>query len=257
MTQAGEKIIGVVGGAGPFAGLDLLGKILEQTVAERDQDHLTVISLSQPNRLPDRTKFLLGETAVNPAYAIFDQLRQLERAGACVAAIPCNTAHVPAIDNIVREKLQAAGSRIKFLHMIAETARHIRQRYADIQRIGVLSTTGTYQTQIYPSQLEPEGFTTLVPDVNLQTKVIHPAIDDPQYGIKVLGSNARRAREGLLQGADNLRRQGAEAIILGCTEIPLAITETRLNEMIVIDPTLILARALIREVNLAKLLPSG
>ncbi len=252
-----EKIIGVVSGAGPFAGLDLLGKILDETVAKSDPDHLTVISLSQPNRLPDRTQFLLGETAVNPAPAIFNQLQQLERAGASIAAIPCNTAHAPLIFDVVWEQLQASGSQIKFLNMIAETAQHIRQHYAHIQRIGVLSTTGTYQVQIYPSQLEPEGFTVLVPDINLQTEVIQPAIDNPQYGIKALGNNAQRAREGLLRGVEDLRQQGAEAIILGCTEIPLAITESRLGDLIVIDPTRILARALIREVDPAKLKPSS
>ena len=50
-------MIGIVGGVGPFAGLDLLGKILGQTVAQTDQDHLTVVSLSQPSTIPDRTAF--------------------------------------------------------------------------------------------------------------------------------------------------------------------------------------------------------
>ena len=253
MNQIDEKVIGVVGGAGPFAGLDLLGKILQETVAETDQEHLTVISLSQPNQLPDRTEFLLGQTNSNPAHAIFNQLQQLERAGAAIAAIPCNTAHAPPIFDVVMARLQAAGSQIKFLNMIAETAQYIRQRYPRLQRIGVLSTTGTYLAQIYPHSLEPEGFTALIPDMRLQTEVIHPAIYDPQYGIKALGRHAKRAREGLLQGVENLRQQGAGAVILGCTEIPLAIPETRLDELVVIDPTMILARALIREANPLKL----
>ncbi len=255
MNQTDEKVIGVVGGAGPFAGLDLLGKILQETLAETDQEHLTVISLSQPNQLPDRTAFLLGQTAENPAYAIFNQLQQLERAGAAIAAIPCNTAHAPPIFDVVMAQLQAAGSQIKFLHMIAETAQHIRQQYPRLRRIGVLSTTGTYRAQIYPDLLEPKGLTTLVPDKQLQTEVIHPAIYHPHYGIKALGRHAQRAREGLLQGVENLRQQGAEAVILGCTEIPLAIPETRLDELIVIDPAVILARALIREANPLKLKP--
>ncbi len=248
-----EKIIGVIGGAGPFAGLDLLGKILQETVAQTDQEHLTVISLSQPSRLPDRTEYLLGETAVNPAHAIFDQLQQLERAGAEVAAIPCNTAHARPIFDVVKEKLETSGSQIQFLNMIAETARHIQQQYPHIQRIGVLSTTGTYQARIYPDLLEPEGFTVLVPDMRLQMELIHPAIYDPRQGIKALGRRAEQAREALLQGVEHLRQQGAEAVILGCTEIPLAIPETQVGELAVIDPTLILARALIREANPAKL----
>jgi len=182
-----EKVIGVVAGAGPFAGLDLLGKILDQTAAEKDQDHLTVISLSRPCEIPDRTEFLLGETAVNPAHAIFRQLQTLERAGAAVAAIPCNTAHAPAIFGLVQEQLQAAGSQIQFLHMIAETARFLRQQYPGLQRVGVLSTTGTYKFRLYPDLLEPAGFTVLVPDLRLQTENIHPAIYDRRYGIKARG----------------------------------------------------------------------
>jgi aspartate racemase len=60
-----EKIIGVVAGCGPFAGLDLLRKILEQTIASADQEHLTVVSVSQPCAIPDRTQYLLGQASLN------------------------------------------------------------------------------------------------------------------------------------------------------------------------------------------------
>lgn len=252
---AAEPIIGIVGGAGPFAGLDLLAKILEQTAAVRDQDHLTVINLSQPNQLPDRTAYLLGETAVNPAHAIFQQLQTLERAGAHVAAIPCNTAHAPAIFDEVLRQLDAASSQVQFLNMIAETGRHIRCYYGHIHRIGVLSTTGTYRVRIYPDLLEPEGFEMLAPDEGVQETAVHPAIYDPEYGIKAHGRATPQARENLLRGIANLQQQGAEAVILGCTEIPLAITENEINDMIMIDPTRALARALIRKVNPDKLRP--
>jgi aspartate racemase len=250
-----EKIIGIVGGAGPFAGLDLQAKILNQTIANQDQEHLTIINLSQPNQLPDRTEYLLGKTAVNPAYAIFQQLQILERAGTAVAAIPCNTAHAPAIFDEVLAQLKAAGSRLKFLHMIHETARHLRRHYPHIKRIGVLSTTGTYRIGIYPDLLEPAGFEVVVPSEVVQETAVHPAIYHPQYGIKAQGKATPQAREKLLQGAQTLQQQGAEAVILGCTEIPLAITENKIGPMMVIDPTTILARALIREANPGKLRP--
>ena len=250
-----EKIIGIVGGAGPFAGLDLQAKILNQTVAGRDQDHLTIIALSQPNQLPDRTDYLLGITAVNPAHAIFRQLQTLERAGTAVAAIPCNTAHAPAIFDEVVAQLNAAGSRLKFLHMIHETVQYLRHYHPEIKRIGVLSTTGTYRTRIYPELMEPVGFELLVPDEVMQKTAVHPAIYHPQYGIKAQGKATPQAREKLLQGVQTLQQQGAEAVILGCTEIPLAITENKFGPVRIIDPTTILARALIREADPAKLRP--
>lgn len=249
--MAAEKIIGVIAGAGPFAGLDLLGKILEQTRAEKDQDHLTVISLSRPNQILDRTEYLLGQVAENPAYAIAGQLKTLAQMGATVAGIPCNTAHAPPIFDVILEELHA--TNLKLLHMIQEVGGHLSKHHPHIKRVGILSTTGTAKTGLYPQVLEPVGFEVLLPGDDLQEQVIHTAVYHPHYGIKACGTVTETARNNLLQGARALQQKGAEALILGCTEIPLAIKEQTLYGMDVIDPTLILARALIREVDRAKL----
>jgi len=250
-----EKIIGIVGGAGPFAGLDLCRKILQETIAEKDQDYLTVLNWSQPNRILDRTEYLLGVVDENPGYAIAEQARRLGEAGAAVAAIPCNTAHVAPIYDVIVAELQRQQVTVKFLHMVGETAVFLQTNFPHVRRIGVLSTTGAYRAQVYPNCLEPAGFEVLVPDAAMQETRIHPAIYDLTYGIKATGVATERARADLLTGAEALRKQGAEAIILGCTEIPLAIWETTLDDMIVIDPTRILARALIREANPDRLKP--
>lgn len=255
MDGTGEKIIGVVAGAGPLAGLDLLRKILDQTVAARDQDHLTVISLSRPSQIPDRTEFLLGHTDVNPAYAILDQLQALTQLGVELAAVPCNTAHAPPIFDVVQTGLRAAGSRLQFLHMIEETADFLHRYYPHLKRVGILSTTGTYRARVYPSILESAGFKVLVPPLELQEQTIHPAIYAPEYGIKTCGYVTERARHSLIAGVDALRQAGAQAIILGCTEIPLAIHEKKKDGTIIVDPTLVLARALIREASPARLKP--
>ena len=184
-----EKIIGIVGGVGPFAGLDLQQKILQETTAARDQDYLSVISISQPGEIPDRTAYLLTETAVsvNPAIPITRQLLTLERAGAQIAGIPCNSAHAAPIFDAIRSGLQQAGSQLTLLHMIDEVARFLRQHMSGVQRVGVLSTTGTRLARIYPAALEPAGFTVLTPSETVQTELIHPAIYDPEYGIKANG----------------------------------------------------------------------
>jgi aspartate racemase len=85
----------------------------------------------------------------------------------------------------------------------------------------------------------------------MQETVIHPAIYDLDYGIK--SGVSARAREDLLQGVAALQAQGAELIILGCTEIPLVLPEIKIGPTLLIDPTKILARALIREANPKKL----
>ena len=247
--------IGVVAGVGPFAGLDLLTKIAAQTVARTDQEHLTVLSISQPSAIPDRTAFLLGKSGINPAQPILAQLEQLEQLGATVAGIPCNTAHAPQIFDRIMQGLVSAGSRLQLLNMIGEVGAALQRHYPAVATVGVLSTTGTAQARVYPQILEPLGYNVLTPDLQLQEQSIHPAIYDRRYGIKALGYATARARDGILQGVVDLRSRGAQAIILGCTELPLAFPEREIEDLPLIDSTLILARALIDAVESPKLRP--
>ncbi|HRQ36964.1 MAG TPA: amino acid racemase [Chloroflexota bacterium] len=252
-----EKTIGVVAGVGPLAGLDLQQKIVSQTIAGRDQDHLTVLSVSRPCAIPDRTDYLLGQVAENPAYALAAQVRLLAQMGAQVIGIPCNTAHAPPIWDALRAELVQANCQIQLLHMIEEVGRFLREHHPEIERVGILSTTGTYRAEVYPQVLGALGFTAVTPPAAMQESLIHPAIYHPEHGIKSCGRVTDRARQDLLAGVAALQAQGAQAIVLGCTEIPLAITEKRIDDMVIIDPTLILARALVREADGGKLRPIG
>lgn len=246
-------LIGIVGGVGPFAGLDLQRKILDQTDAGRDQDHLPVISISWPGPIPDRTEYLLGRVHENPAYPMLDQLRLLAAAGATVAGIPCNTAHAPAIFDVIRAGVSGFERPLRLLHMIEETAAHLQARHPALSTLGVLSTTGAWRTRLYPAALAPLGYRVVAPDETLQVEVIHPAIYDPAYGIKATGAVTARARADLERGIASLQGQGAEAVILGCTEMPLAFPERAFAGLPLIDPTLALARALIREFDPSRL----
>lgn len=248
-------MIGIVGGVGPFAGLDLLGKILGQTVAQTDQDHLTVASLSQPSTIPDRTAFLLGETNLNPAQPILAQLHQLEQLGAAVAGIPCNTAHAPPIMDVVEQRLDASTGRLRLLHMINEVGQMLKRRYPSVKTVGVLSTIGTAYARVYPLTLEPLGYEVIDPDDSLLKEAVHPAIYDTQYGIKACGYATEKARDDILLAVENLGERGAQVIILGCTELPLALAGKEIDGLPLIDSTMILARALIRAVDPQKLLP--
>lgn len=249
-----SSVIGIVGGVGPYAGLDLQRKILEQTIAAGDQDHLPVIAISWPAPIPDRTEYLLGRAAENPAYPILEQLRLLANAGAAVVGIPCNTAHAPAIFDVIRAGVAGFERPIRLLHMIDETAAHLATHHPALRTVGVVSTTGTWQARLYPAALEPLGYHVVVPDEALQTAVIHPAIYDPAYGLKATGKATARAKDDLNQGLDMLCEMGAEAIILACTELPLAYPEREYGGRPLIDPALALARALIREIDPNKLI---
>ncbi len=249
-------MIGIVGGVGPYAGLDLLGKVYDNTMAVKDQDHLDTILLSLPSSIVDRTEFLEGEVSENPGYAISRVLLSLERAGARVAGIPCNTAHSEPVYKVIIEELLHAGSKIRLLNMIGETVDFIERELSGIRKIGILSTTGTYRSGLYKKALEIEGYNVMRPSLHIQESQIHPAIYDADYGIKSSPDPVKKAaREGLMVGFRHLAKLGAEAVILGCTEIPIAFPVGKVEGMITIDPTLILARALIRDYCPDKLRP--
>ena len=239
-------MIGIVGGVGPYAGIDLLKKIYDNTVASRDQDHLDTALLSLPSKISDRTDYLEKKTDENPAYAIFNVLQKLERIGVTVAGIPCNSAHSKSIFDVIQRELKKTGSTLTLLNMIEETCGFIERYYPDIKSVGVLSTTGTYKSGIYTEILQEKGYRAIVPGLDMQETLIHPSIYDTNYGIKALSNPVHpRALENLEKGLSFLKRQGAEAVILGCTEISLALSQKRITGMIMIDPTNILARALI------------
>ena len=106
-------MIGIVGGVGPLAGLDVFKKIIEETVVQKDQEHLPVLLMSYPHLIVDRTEYLLGKVDTNPAYALANIIKQLAENGAKVVAIPCNTAHAEPIFLVVEEELKKSNNPIE------------------------------------------------------------------------------------------------------------------------------------------------
>ena len=247
-------MIGIVGGVGPYAGVDLLKKVYDNTIAETDQDYLDTLLLSMSSIIEDRTKYLLDKNLENPGYAIAKIITKLHLSGATVVGIPCNTAHSKEIFDLIKNELRSNEIAVSLLNMIDETAAFIAKNYSNITKVGVLSTTGTFKSKLYNSSLKANNFEVVLPSLKMQENIIHPAIYDPVYGIKSTSNSIHpQARENLLKGISALKEQGAEIVILACTEIPLAITEKKIDNIITIDPTNILARALVKAYNPEKL----
>jgi len=247
-------MIGIVGGVGPLAGIDIAKKIIEETLGNKDQDHVPFLLSSQAHRIVDRTAFILGKEKINPGFAIAEIALELEKAGASVIGIPCNTAHSAQIFNLIQEQLKEKGSRVKLLHMIHQTVDFIHTNFPDAQ-VGVLCTTGTRNTQLYKNAIESTALKCIEPNDNLQAKV-HEAIYDETYGIKANSSPVtNRAHDVLVAAIQELKTLGAQVIILGCTELPLALQEQSYYGLPVIDPNRILARSLIHALDPNKLKP--
>jgi len=235
-------MIGILGGMGPQAGLDLAAKVISQTDASRDQEHLPMVLVSEP-RIPDRTTFIKDPSAPSPSSAMASALLRLQSAGATIAGIACNTAHSPVILEPALAEFTRRGGTIPVLHLIGEAVASIRRNHPDTDRVALLATSGTLGSRLYHDVMEKAG---LEPIVHDDLDRMTDAITHPEWGIK--GKHAgvtAEAREDILAGARELHERGANVIILGCTELPLAVPEAKVDNMVFIDPALALARALI------------
>lgn len=245
--------IGIIGGVGPFAGLSLAKKVMEQTFALSDQEHLPMVLFSLPNMISDRTDFLLGINPINPAHAIYEIIRRMESMNISVAAIACNTAHAPDIFEVILEKMKTENCKIKLLNMVNEVISFVHENMPKRRNVGIISTRGVYQTEIYKKVLLTSGLNPVLVNDEIQS-IVDSAIYNHNFGIKAYSSPVTDiARQYLLQAIEYLIELGAEAVILGCTEIPLAIRERSIHGVELIDTSLVLARAMIREVDTKKL----
>ncbi len=247
-------MIGIVGGVGPYAGVDVLKNIFDNTIAHNDQDYIDTVLSSKSSKIRDRTAFLMHKISENPAYNISKIILELEYSGAKVVGIPCNTAHSERIFSVILQELEKHQSQIKIVHMINETIQFVKNHYPKFKNIGVLSTNGTYKTKLYSKALLKKNLTPILVEEYIQKKYVHSAIYDSEYGIK---SNPFHplAKKNLEFAIDTLKQKGARAIILGCTEIPLVIKSKSIKGMTIINPTNVLARCLIKSVYPQKLKP--
>lgn len=251
-----ETTIGIIGGLGPHAGIYLADRITAHTRAKGDADHLGLRLTSLPASIPDRTTYLFDESAPDPSPAILEIATDLVRSGCSVIGMPCNTAHAPAILDEVLEGLGELPNQARFFHLIEETAAFCDEAAPGATKIGILATLGTYADGMYQRALEARGLTPVVPDESVQTNLVQRSLYDPAFGIKSQSSPvAEEAIELLALAVEHLHEAGAEAIILGCTELPLAIRDSSFGGLPVIDSTTALARALIRAVAPGKLAP--
>jgi aspartate racemase len=181
-------------------------------------------------------------------------IKELDSAGAKIAAIPCNTAHASPIFDVIKKEIEKSNLSLKLLHLVEETAKFIKNNYPNL-KVGVLSTTGTRDTTLYKTILTEYEIENIAPDDELQT-VVHEAIYNETYGIKAFSSPVKKkAQKDLTHAISILKNQGAQVIVLACTELPLALTEKTYFGLPTIDPNRVLARALILQAAPEKLKP--
>jgi aspartate racemase len=233
---------------GPDAGISLARQVHDATIVSTEQDHLDLILASFPSRTPDRSAYLLGEESISPAGGILEAIESCCAAGARVLGIACNTAHAPRIFGPIQTAVSARHPDVRLESMVDSVVATVAEDYA-LQCVGVLATTGTISVDVYGPALRRRGLRVLYPELPGEQDEVHAAIYDPEFGIKVLGTRVSPESRGrLLAAGRGLIDRGAQALILACTELGLALTGESLDGAPLIDSSRCLARALVRHV---------
>jgi aspartate racemase len=225
-------MIGVLGGMGPLATADFFRKLIDATGAQRDQEHIPLLIDSVP-QIPDRTAAIL-EGGESPLPAMLAARDRLLAAGATMIAMPCNTAHT-WYDELV------AGCPVPFVHIVDSVASEASARGLARAMLGLIATRGTLAAKVYETRLAAHGYRVLTPSEDEVKREVMPAIARVKAGeVEAAG----RALEPVLA---RLLERGAQAVVLGCTETPLALdaigSTLRARS---IDSTLALARQCVR-----------
>lgn len=223
-----KKIVGIIGGMGPLATCDLMLKVIKNTDAECDQEHVHLL-IDNNTAIPDRTEAII-RGGVSPLEELVISANRLTAAGADALAIACHSAHylLPELEKIVSTP---------FISLIDTTTKRLLE--GNNKTVALFATEGLSKAGIYQAKLTKAGINVLVPDdneQNLVTEVIYDAI-------KAGHPLPRPERFQAL--IDRYRERGAEKIVLGCTELPVAVKKYKF-EAEFIDPTYELALEIIR-----------
>jgi len=199
-----NETLGVIGGLGPIATAHFMELVTNMTDAKTDQEHLEMILFSAPT-IPDRTAHILDNSRPSPLPRMLAIGQKLADMAVSRIAIPCVTAHY------FFDALEA-GIPVPLIHGVRETVAHLKEN--GIRKVGIMATTGTVRSRIFHHELERQGLSPMVPDEAGQEHVMHLIFENIKAG--------RPAEMNRFQSvAQQLKAGGAEAIILGCTELSL------------------------------------
>jgi aspartate racemase len=224
-------MIGVLGGMGPLATADFFRKVIAETPARDDADHVPLLIQSDP-RIAPRPAAILGEGR-SPLPELLAGRDRLIRAGAMALAMPCNTAHYWYADlrnGCTVPLLSIVDASVKELSLLADTG----------STIGIIATRATLSAQIFDPALIQAGYTVLQPDETAMNTLVLPGIAFVKAG------DALRGGQLIEQAVQGLLNHGARVVILACTETPLALDAMQSQLRVhCVDTTAALARSCI------------
>lgn len=218
------KSLGIIGGMGPLATIDLFQKIVELTNAPKDQDNIPIIIDNYP-QIPDRSAFILGQ-GMDPYPYMKESALRLKNAGAEAILIACNTAHYFA--NRLEKDCE-----VNILNITDIAIKAIKNKFPNAKKIAVIGTAGTKKAKIYGGKLVEAGYTH-IKVTNEQMDILMDCI--------YKGAKANKLNDYIDTFNDVISQIDADVYIAACTEIPLFLPFAK-NKDKFIDATLELARA--------------
>ncbi len=233
-----RRIIGILGGMGPLATADLEYRIITYNRrAKKDQDHVPIIVINDP-RVPDRTAYIKG-LGRDPRPKLIEGIRKLEKVGADIVFIPCNTAHA-FYEYLVRE------SSIPIYHMPYRTLLEASREYS---RIILFATLGTYISKVYERANEFVGVNLIIPKSDVKEDLMRIIYDKVKAGKEVTEEEIEIILEKVPE---------VDVVILGCTE--LSVLKDKFKKYVdTVDPLDVAAMDAIKfsygEISVEEILP--
>jgi len=209
-THGPRLTVGVLGGLGPEATVDFFAKVLRHTPARTDQEHLHLLIDNDPG-VPDRNDAIAGR-GPSPAPHLAAMAKRLESAGADFLVMVCNAAH--AFQGAILEAVA-----IPLVSIIEETADVTLAHVPEVRRVGVLASEGTLDAGLYQRAFAQRDVGALVPEGDDRALFM-----ELMYAIKG-GDKSGEVTSNMLRLARRLEEAGAQALVAGCTEVPLVLTQ--------------------------------
>jgi len=202
-----EQVVGIIGGMGPEATVDLMARVIKATPASDDIDHIRMVVDNNP-KVPSRIKALIEKTGESALPCLQEMARKLADWGVDFLAIPCNTAHV------YHSGVQEAVS-IPVLHMIELTTERVMADNPDLRNMGLLASSAVLDLGLYENHLAEKGLDLIAPMAANQALVMAAIrkIKTGKYGREVM--------DDIQLAADDMMDRGCEALIIACTELSI------------------------------------
>jgi aspartate racemase len=227
-----EKVVGIIGGMGPEATVELMARIIKATPAVDDIDHIRMLVDNNP-KVPSRIKALIEGDGESPVPCLQDMARRLAAWGSDFLAMPCNTAHY--YHRLIQEAVP-----IPILNMVDLAVREVMTQNPSAKYVGLLASTAVLNVKLYDRRFFEEGVNLLTPSSNHQKGIMDAIkrIKTGNYGSEVL--------ETVQSAADCLLEFGSEVLLVACTELSIIGKEIR-SPVKILDAAQILAEAVVKE----------